>query len=106
MPYEWMNTTKGELKVVLLDTLLEINPKGWDFSRQRPSKEYSKRSNHFHEFMIEVQIQRAKDAFEELKSLMIEGQMCGHAIEALYMERNRLRLIPNLKNIGWDINYS
>lgn len=106
LPYEWRNITKGELQCVQLDSLLNINPKHWDFQTQRPTKSFSNRNNHFHHYMIEIQIKRAKEAFEELKSLMIEGKMCGHAIEALYMERNRLRLIPNLKNIGWDINYS
>jgi hypothetical protein len=103
LPFEWRNITKGELQCVQLDTLLNINPKHWNFITQRPTKLFSKKNNHFHHFMIEVQIKRATEGFKELKSMMIEGQMCGNAIEALYMERNRLRLMSSWDNVNWRL---
>jgi len=103
LPYEWRNITKGELQCVRLDSLLNINPKHWNFKTQRPLKQFSNRNNGYHDFIIEEQLKRAEAAFTELKSLMLEGQICVHAIEALYMEKNRLRLSANLKDINWNL---
>ena len=103
LPYEWRNITKGELQCIQLDTLLNINPKHWDFKTQRPTKAFSTKNNHFHHFMIEVQLKRVMAAFEELKSLMIEGQICKNALEALYIRRNQLRMIPSLSKMNWQL---
>ena len=103
LPCEWRNITKGELQCVQLDTLLNINPKHWNFKTQRPMKQFSNRNNWYHHFMIEEQVKRAEAAFNELKSLMIEGQMCGHALEAHYIRRNQLRMIPSLSKMNWQL---
>jgi hypothetical protein len=103
MPFEWNNCSEGELRTTLLDSFLEIEPKHWNFTTTRPFKAFSCKSNRFHHFMIEEQLKRARDAYKELESLMIEGQMCGHHIEALYMERNRLHWISNLREMNWNI---
>lgn len=89
LPYEWQDSAQGELKCVQLDSFLEIDPKQWDFASQRPTKEFSEQNNYFHDFMIEVQIRKAQESFDELVELMIEGQLCEAAIEALYMEPTR-----------------
>lgn len=101
LPYEWRKSAKGELQCVQLDSLLNINSKHWNFKTQRPTQQFSDKNNWYHHFMIELQLKRAEAAFVELKSLMLEGQMSGHAIEALYMERNHATLIPFLSDMCW-----